>query len=328
MAQPIARVALFCFAAGSTFWTASGAAAEAAPANYPARPIRFIVPSSPGGGTDITARLIAARLTERLGQQVIIDNRPGAAGSIGTELAARAAPDGHSLLAFAATAVATAATRKNLPYDLTRDFTPVTQTTSLPYLLVTHQSLAVKTVNDLVALARAKPGSLTYGSSGTGGLSHLAGGLLAQLTDTNLVHVPYKGGATALADVLAGRISMLFSSPLQAGTHLRSGKLRALAVTTRTRLSRMPELPTMIEAGLPNYEVNVWNGIIGPAGIPGAIVNKLFLETAQVLQGLKGPLAADGSEVVASPPHAFGVYIKSEVAKWRKTVEQIGLRLE
>ena len=286
------------------------------------------MPSSPGGGTDITARMIAARLTERLGQQVIIDNRPGAAGSIGAELAARAEPDGHTLLAFAATAVATAATRKNLPYDLTRDFTPVTQTTSLPYLLVTQPSPAMKTMNDLVAFARSKPGSLTYGSSGTGGLSHLAGALLAQIAGINLVHVPYKGGAPALTDVLAGRITMLFSSPLQAGTHLRSGKLRALAVTTRTRLATMPELPTMIEAGLPDYEVNVWNGIIGPAGIPAAIVNKLQSETAQVLRGLQQQLAKSGSEVVASPPGAFGAYIKSEVSKWRKTVAHIGLRLE
>lgn len=295
---------------------------------YPSHPIRLVVPSSPGGGTDITARLIAAKLTEQLGQQVIVDNRSGAANLIGAEVVKRAPPDGYTLLAFAATLSSDAGTHKSLPYDLVRDFTQISETTTLPYLAVVNSAVPAQSIKELIALAKAKPGSVSYGSSGIGGLSHLAGALLAMQSGTDLLHVPYKGGAPALSDVLAGQITMLFSSPLQASQHLKSGRIRALAATTKNRLKSMPNLPTMIESGIPGYEVDVWNGIMGPAGVPPPIVNKIYAESRRALEAVKGQLAADGSEVIASTPAEFAIFLKADIAKWRKTAEFIGLRLD
>ncbi len=310
-----------------TAWVAAAHAADIKSA-YPVRPIRLVVPSSPGGGTDITARLIASKLTESLGQQVVVDNRSGAANLIGAEVVARSTPDGYTLLAFAATLSADAGTHRNLGYDLVKDFTPVMQTTSLPYLAVVNSSVPAQSIKELVALAKAKPNSISYASSGIGGLSHLSGALLAMITQTEMLHVPYKGGAPALADVIAGQVTLLFSSPLQASAQLRSGRLRPLAVSTKARLKTMPNLPTMIEAGVPGYEVDVWNGIIGPKGMPAPIVDKIYRETTRALDQVKAQLAVDGSEVIASPPETFAVFLKNDIAKWRKTADYIGLRLE
>jgi len=296
--------------------------------DYPSRPIRLIVPSSPGGGTDITARMIAAALTTGFGQQVIVDNRSGATGNIGAVVAAKATPDGYTLLTFANTLTADAGSRRNLPYDLVKDFTPITQTSSLPYMLIIHPSLPARSLKELVALAKAKPGIVSYASSGIGGLSHLAGGLLGMLTHADFLHVPYKGGAPALTDLLAGQVNMLFSTPLQAAAHLRSGKLLALAVTTKTRLKTHSDVPTLIEAGVPGYEVNVWNGMVAPAGLPASIVRKIYAETLRALETIKPQLAKDGSETVGSTPAAFAAFIKEDIAKWRKTADFIGLRLD
>lgn len=309
-------------------WAAAAQPARDAVREYPSRPIRLIVPFTPGGGTDITARLVAEKLTERLGQQVIVDNRPGAAGNIGAELAARATPDGYTLLAITASITVNPAIHRKLSYDLTKDFAPITQTTSLPYTLVVNAGLPARSVKELIALARSRPNGLTYGSSGIGGLSHLSGGLLAALTHSNLLHVPYKGGAAALADVLSGQIDMLFSTPLQAGPHLRSGKLRGLAVTTRTRSTALPHLPTMVEAGVPGYDVNQWNGLLATGGTPAAIVARLHAETVRALQEIKERLASDGSEVVGGTPEALGAHVRAEIAKWKKLVQQIGIRAE
>ena len=295
---------------------------------YPSRPIRLIVPFVPGGGTDITARLVAERLTEALGQQVIIDNRPGAGGNIAGALVAHSAPDGHTLLAVGASATVNAAIYTKLSYDLVRDFSPITQTTSLPYTLVVNPSLAARSIKELVALARAKPYGVTYGSNGIGGLGHLAGELLGTLTHSKLLHVPYKGGAQALADLLAGQVNMLFSTPLQAAPHVRSGKLRMLAVTTRSRARVMPDVPTMIESGVTGYEITTWNALLTVGGTPVPIVARLHKETVRALDAIRDRLAKDGTEAVGGTPEELGALMRADIAKWKKLAQQIGIKPE
>src|ERR1043166_6826629 len=226
---------------------------------YPTKPIRLIIPFAPGGGTDITARSIAAKLTEAWGQTVVPDNRPGANGTIGVDIATKSAPDGYSLTMISSSHSVNVSLYSKLPYDLVADLAPITQATSQPYALVVHPSVPAKTVKELVALAKARPGTLNYGSSGTGGLSHLSGALFASLAGINITHIPYKGGAPAMTEVIAGQIQMLFSTILQSHTHIRAAKLRALAVTTARRSAAMPELPTMSEAGVKGYEVAGWD---------------------------------------------------------------------
>lgn len=310
---------------------ATGCLAQSGMASdYPAKPIRLIVPFAPGGGTDITARTIAQKLTERWGQQVIVDNRPGANGTIGVDITSNSAPDGYTLSMISSSHSVNVSLLKKVPYDLIRDLAPVTQATSQPYALVVHPSLPVKSVKDLVALARAKPGALNYGSSGTGGLSHLSGALFASLAKVNMVHVPYKGGNPAMIDVIAGQIQMLYSTLLQAQTHLKSGKLRALGVTTARRSPAAPELPTMQEAGIAGYEVAGWYGVVVPAKVPDPIIAKLSKEIANILRQpeTKNRLSADGSEPVGSTPEQFGAHIRSEVAKWGKLTREIGIRID
>ena len=307
-------------------------AAVAAPAfaaqNYPDKPIRLIVPFAPGGGTDITARTIAQKLTERLGQTVVVDNRPGANGTIGVDLAAHAAPDGYTLSMISSSHSVNVSLIKKLPYDLIKDLAPITQATSQPYALVIHPSLPVKSVKELIALARAKPGAINYGSSGTGGLSHLSGALLASLAKINIVHIPYKGGSPAMVDVISGQIQMLFSTILQSHAHLKAGRLRALAVTTAKRSPAEPGLPTMQEAGVPGYEVAGWYGVVAPVKVPQPILTTLNREIVAILQepDVARKLAGDGSEPVGSTREAFGAHIRSEIAKWRKLVVEAGIR--
>ncbi len=298
--------------------------------NYPTKPIRLIVPFAPGGGTDLTARSIAIKLTEAWGQTVVADNRPGANGTIGVDLAAKSPPDGYTLTMISSSHSVNVSLYKNLPYDLLRDLAPITQATSQPYALVIHPSVAAKSVKELVALAKAKPTAFNYGSSGTGGLSHLSGALLASLAGLNLTHVPYKGGAPAMNDVIAGQIQMLFSTILQSHPHIKSGRLRALAVTTAKRSPAEPELPTMIEAGVPGYEVAGWYGVMAPARTPQPIVAKLHKEIVQILHTpeVKQRMSADGSEPVGSTPEQFAAHIKSEVAKWNRVVREAGIRGE
>ena len=296
--------------------------------NYPDKPIRLIVPFAPGGGTDITARTIAQKLTERLGQTVVVDNRPGANGTIGVDLAAHAAPDGYTLSMISSSHSVNVSLIKKLPYDLIRDLAPITQATSQPYALVIHPSLPVKSVKELIALARAKPGAINYGSSGTGGLSHLSGALLASLAKINIVHIPYKGGSPAMVDVISGQIQMLFSTILQSHAHLKAGRLRALAVTTAKRSPAEPSLPTMQEAGVPGYEVAGWYGVVAPVKVPQPVLTTLNREIVAILQepDVARKLAGDGSEPVGSTREAFGAHIKSEIAKWRKLVVEAGIR--
>lgn len=306
-------------------------AAQGDPAKeYPNKPVRLIVPFPPGGGTDITARLIAQKLTERWGQQVLVDNRPGANGTIGMDIASKSTPDGYTISMISSNHTVNAAVYKNLPYDLVKDLAPITQATTQPYAVVLHPSVPAKSVKELIELARAKPGTLNYGSSGTGALDHLSGALLASLAKINIVHVPYKGGSPALTDVLAGQIQMLFSTILQSRAHLNAGRLRALAVTTARRSPAEPGLPTMQEAGVPGYEVAGWFGVATPAKVPQPILAKLNREIVGILQqsDVASRLAGDGSEPVASTREAFSAHIRSEISKWNKLVQEANIRVE
>jgi tripartite-type tricarboxylate transporter receptor subunit TctC len=297
---------------------------------YPTKPIRLIVPFAPGGGTDITARAIAMKLTEALGQTVVVDNRAGANGTIGADIAAKAPPDGYTLSMISSSHSVNPSIMKKLPYDLIADLAPVTQATTQPYALILHPSVAAKSVKELIALVKAKPNSLNYGSSGTGGLSHLSGALLCSLTGITMTHIPYKGGAPALSDLVGGQIQMLFSTILQAQSQLKGGRVRALAVTTAKRSAGAPDLPTMQEAGVAGYEVAGWYGMVAPLKTPAAIITRINTEAVKALRGpdIRDKLAADGSEPVGSAPEAFGQHIKAEVAKWNKLVKDAGIRTE
>jgi len=309
---------------------ASLAAGAAYAQQYPTKPIRLIVPFAPGGGTDITARVIALKLGDALGQTVVADNRPGANGTIGVDLCAKAAPDGYTLTMISSSHAVNVSLYTKLPYDLIKDLAPITQATRQPYALVIHPAVPAKSVKELIALAKAKPGTLNYGSSGTGGLSHLSGALLASLSGVNMVHVPYKGGFPALMDVVGGQIQMLFSTLLQSQPQIKAGRLRILAVTTAQRWPSAPEVPTMAEAGVPGYEVTQWYGILAPAKTPQPIVVKLSKEIARFLHqsDVKEKLAADGADAVGSTPEQFGAHVRTEVARWNKLVKQIGLKAD
>ncbi len=297
---------------------------------YPNKPIRLIVPFVPGGGTDITARAIAMKLTEALGQTVVVDNRAGANGTIGADIAAKAPPDGYTLSMISSSHSVNPSIMKKLPYDLITDLAPITQATTQPYALIVHPSVAAKSVKELIALVKAKPNSLNYGSSGTGGLSHLSGALLCSMTGINMTHIPYKGGAPALTDLVGGQIQLLFSTILQAQSQLKGGRVRALAVTTAKRSAGAPDLPTMHEAGVTGYEVAGWYGMVAPLKTPAAVITRLNTEAVKALRApdIKDKLAVDGSEPIGSSVEAFGQHIKTEVAKWNKLVKEAGIRAE
>ena len=316
---------LQCFCAAALLATGSAAAQP-----YPNKPIRLIVPFAPGGGTDITARAIAMKLTEAIGHTVVVDNRAGANGTIGADIAAKAPPDGYTLSMISSSHSVNPSLMKKLPYDLINDFAPVTQATTQPYALILHPSVAAKSVKELIALVKAKPNSLNYGSSGTGGLSHLSGALLCSMTGITMTHIPYKGGAPALTDLVGGQIQLLFSTILQAQSQLKGGRVRALAVTTAKRSAGAPDLPTMQEAGVAGYEVAGWYGMVAPLKTPAAIIARLNTEAAKALRAsdIKDKLAADGSEPVSSTSEAFGLHIKTEVAKWNKLVKEANIRAE
>ncbi len=310
-------------------WFASVLALPCAAADFPVKPVRLLVPFSAGGGTDITARALAQKLGERWGHQVVVDNRPGAAGDIGAEIVAHAVPDGYTLLAITATHTVSAALRSKPAYDLLRDLTPLSQVTSLPYMLVVHPSLPAKTVRELIVLAKAKPGGLTYGSSGIGSLAHLAGALLATSSGAQVLYIPYKGSAPAVADVMGGQLDMAFPTILQA-TQVRSGRLRALAVTSLKRSAALPDVPTISESGVPGYEINQWNGLLAPPGLPAELVARLSGDINEVLglPEVKARLGADGSEAVGTTPQAFARLLRDEIAKWKKLSKDAGIKID
>ncbi len=296
--------------------------------NYPTKPIRFVVANSPGGGLDITARTVSPRLISALGQQVIIDNRPGAAGSIAAEITAKSAPDGYTVLLGAIGNLAVnVSLYKGLDYHPLRDLAPITFAVSGSNVLVVNPAVPAKTVQELIALGRAQPGKLTYGSSGSGNAGHLAGELFKSMAKIDMLHVPYKGGAPAMVDLIAGQTQLIFSSPPTAVPQVKAGRIRALAVTTARRSAVLPDLPTIAESGLPGFEADNWYGIVVAAKTPRAIVDRLNAEFGRILNmpDIKEALFKQGLEVAPGTPEAFGAYMKSEFAKWAKVIADAGL---
>ncbi len=304
------------------------AAAAVSAQGYPSRPIRFVVANSPGGGLDITARTVSPRLSSALGQQIVIDNRPGAAGSLAAEITAKSAPDGYTLLMGAIGNLAVnVSLYKGLDYDPLKDLAPITFAVSGSNVLVVNLTVPAKTVQELIAVARAQPGKLTYGSSGSGNAGHLAGELFKSMAKVDMVHVPYKGGAPAMIDLIAGQIQLIFSSPPTAVPQVKAGKIRALAVTTAKRSAILPELPTIAESGLPGFEADNWYGIVAAARTPRAIVGRLNAEFVRILSmpEVREVLLRQGLEVAPGTPEAFGAYMKSEYVKWARVIADAGL---
>ena len=300
-------------------------------AEYPAKPVRMLVGFAPGGGTDTTARTIAQPLSEALGQQVVVDNRPGAAGNIATDIASKSLPDGYTVLMGTIAALAiNPSLYKSLPFDPVRDFEPVTLAVSSTNVLAVHPSVPVKNVRELIALAKAQPDKLSYGSSGVGGAGHLAGVLFDSLAGTKMVHIPYKGGAPAMIALIGGEVQLVFATAETAVPQIKSGKIRALGVTMAKRTALLPDLPTIAEGGLPGYEANNWYGILLPAKTPRAIVERLSRETVKVLNtpAIKEQLFRQGLDASPSTPQEFSAYIKSEMAKWSKVVKASGAKAE
>jgi tripartite-type tricarboxylate transporter receptor subunit TctC len=316
---------VLCVLCGKSF-SLSGWISSATAAEYPSRPIRLIVPFPPGGGNDIVARLVASRLGEALGQQVVVDNRGGAGGTIGSDIASKAPPDGYTLLVNNISLAVNHTLVPKLPYDTLRDLAPVSLIGRQPNVLVVSNAVAAKSVRELIDLARAKPGEVTYGSGGVGTASHLATEMLKLMTKTDMVHVPYKGLGPALTDLVGGRLHLIISTLASALPHIKSGKLRPLAVTTAQRTSFYPEVPTLNEAGVKGYEFSTWYGLLVPARTPSAIVGRLNTEARKVLTApaVKEQFAAQGLEAASSTPHEFGSYLKSEVEKWSKVVKASG----
>lgn len=308
--------------------TAAGTlAAPALAADYPTKPIRLIVGFAPGGGTDTTARAMAAKLTDLLGQQIIIDNRAGAAGNIATDMAAKATPDGYTLLmgTIAALAINTSLYRK-LPFDPIKDFAPITQAVDSTNILSLHPSVAANSVKELIALAKSKP--LNFGSSGVGGTGHLAGELFNTMAGVKMTHVPYKGGGPAMIDLVGGQVQLVFATAASAVPQIKSGKIKGIAVTTAKRSGLMPNLPTIAEAGLPGFEANNWYGLLAPAKTPRPIINRLNAEATKVLAmpDVKNFLFNQGLDPAPGTPEKFGAYIKSEMTKWAKVVKDSGAK--
>ncbi|MBI4192916.1 MAG: tripartite tricarboxylate transporter substrate binding protein [Betaproteobacteria bacterium] len=294
---------------------------------YPAKPIRMTVSSGAGGGLDFVARLVATPLSEALGQSVVVDNRAGASGSIAAGLASRAAPDGYTVMMLSASLVVYGIVNKT-PYDLFRDFDPVTQVAASPYILTVHPSLPVKSVTDLIAHAKANPSKLNFASTGNASLAHLAGELFAISTATQLVHVPYKGVGAALTDMLSGQIQLSFLSGGSVYSQVRAQRLRALAIASTTRAKMAPELPTMIEAGVPGYLVTHWHGLLAPRGTPRAVIDRLHQEIVKAVQRpeVASRLALDGTEGVASSPKEFAAHLRSEREQWSKVAKAADIR--
>ena len=300
---------------------------SAAPAqrDYPSRAIRVVVPSSAGGGTDILTRRLVPGLTKQLGQQVVVDNRGGAGSIIGNDIVAHAAPDGYTLLMGIATIVILPATTRKLPYDVLKDLVPITQAVYAPNIMLVHPSLPVKTIRELIAFARKRPGELNYASAGPGTNPHLAMALFLNMTNTQMVHIPYKGLGPALIDLISGQAVVASGTMLSSLAHVKSGRLRGLATTGAKRSSALPELPTVDEAGVKGYEVTQWYGLLAPAGTPRPIVDRLHAAMVAALSAEKSRFAADGVETVGNSPEEFRKLIERELGTWAKVVKAAGL---
>ena len=307
------------------------AAAGAPAAGFPERPVRVIVASPPGGGTDLTTRMMTPKLGEVLGQPVVVDNRGGASGNIGAEAAARAAPDGYTLLTAAASLTSNPFVMRKVSYDLERDFAPVSLMVTLPNILISHPSLPVKNLKELIAFAKARPGQLHYASAGVGSVPHLMMVFFVSMGDLKMVHVPYKGAGPALIDVIAGHTPVMASNILSTLPHVRAGRVRAYGLTSAARAAAAPEIPTIAEAGLPGYEAVQWFGLLAPAGTPREIITRLHGAVVQALDdpAVKKRYVSDGADPRPSAsPEAFGTFIRAELKKWEKVVKTAGIKAE
>lgn len=304
---------------------------HAASQSYPTKPIRAVVGFVPGGATDIMARSLAAKLSESLGQQVIVDNRPGGGGVIAALLARDAAPDGYTIFFGTISTLATnVATKPKLPYNPLKDYAPITLTASNPYFLTVHPGVPAATAREFIALAKAKPGQINFGSSGTGGGVHLAMEMFGHMAGLNMVHVPYKGAAQVMVELLAGQLHMTFAQPAVMLPHARAGKLKVLAVTGLKRLPSWPDAPPLAEAGVPGYDAGSWQGVVAPARTPGPILARLHSEIVEALHSpaIRDRLIREGSEIGGIPPEEFARYIRREIEKWTRVVKQTGIRIE
>jgi tripartite-type tricarboxylate transporter receptor subunit TctC len=324
--------ACFLFAVAVLFsgWTEAATAATGSGHAYPERPVRFIVPFAPGGTTDVIARIVGERLSTRLGQPFVVDNRAGANSVIGCEIVARAAPDGHTVIIVAAGFAVNATLARSLPFDTLRDFAPIGTVAGGPYLMVVHASIPAKTVGEFTAWAKSRSAPVNYASTGIGSPPHLAAELFRLAAGLEMQHVPYKGGGAALPDLLAGRVSMFFGSISTLRVPVQGGKLRAIAVTTLTRAPAMPEVPTFAESGLSAVEVNGWYGLLAPARTPRAAIAALNTALRQSLDetDTRARFATNGLDPMASSPEEFGALIRSEVAKWGKVIRAAGIKPE
>ena len=305
--------------------------AQNAAQGYPNRLVRIVVPFPPGGGTDIGTRIIAQKLNEAWGQSVVVENKPGAAGIVGTEYTARAAPDGYTLMmGNIGTHAINVSLYKTLPYDPVKDFAPITLAAGLPLFLLVHPSVPAMSVKELIALAKSKPGQLNYSSSGSGGSMHVAAELFKNMTATDMVHIPYKGGAPAVADLLSGQVALSFATVLETSQHVKSGRVRALAVTSAKRSVAFPDLLTVAEAGVPGYESISWLGLFAPAGTPKEIINKISAEVVRILNTpeVKERLLQQGAEPIGTTPAAFAALLQVDIAKYARIIRESGYQAE
>jgi len=324
------RRLLFALAATALF---AGAAADAGAQRdnaYPTRAIRLIVPFPPGGGTDIVARSLGTRLGEALGQQVVVDNRGGAGGNIGAELAAKAAPDGYTLFMASATQAINVTLYSHLTYDLAKDFVPISLVATLPYTLVCNPGLAATSAKALVQLAKEKPGQLNYSSAGSGTGTHLAMEMFKTAAGINIVHIPYKGSAPAVTDLLGGQVQLMFGNTASVLPQIKAGRLRALAVTGLKRSLLLPDVATVAESVVPGFEVIQWYGVLAPASTPPRLITRLHAEIAKATQKpeLKDRLHAEGAEATSNTPQQYTAFIRAEIAKWAKAVRESGARVD
>jgi tripartite-type tricarboxylate transporter receptor subunit TctC len=306
-------------------------AASAFAADYPSRPIRLVVPYAPGGGADGVARIIARRVSETIGQSIVIDNKGGAGSIVGTDIVAKAEPDGYTLLLGQSGPISiNPAIYKSLPYDPVKDFAPIIMTTDYPYILVVNPELPAKTLQELVALAKSKPGAMNYGSTGVGAANHLVAELFNSKAGLKMTHIPYRGTALAVADLMGGQLSMVFGDPISVLAHIKSGKLRALAVTSLRRSPVAPDVPTVAESGYPGFDAIAWHGILAPAKTPVAIVQRLNEEIAKALQDqqTKELLVNQAMQTVGSSPADFAAFIKQDIAIWKDVATAANVTVE
>ncbi len=297
--------------------------------SYPAKPVRIIVPFAPGGGSDLAGRLVAAKLSERMGTQFIVENRPGAGSNLGAELAVKAAPDGYTLLLISASYTVNPSVYK-LSFDPINDITPIIQISGGPYVVAIHPSVPANNLKEFVEYAKKQPEKLAYGSSGSGSIMHVASEYFLDAAKIKVLHIPYKGTGPAVADTIGGQVQLVFGAVPVTLPHVKAGRLRALAVTTDKRIAAAPDLPTVAESGYPGYEVTNWHGLVGPKGLPRDIVARLNREIGEVVKGeeMKKNLAADGLEPAGGSPERFGQILKNEMTRWAKVVQQAGIKLD